>query len=196
MVWRYGESELRCVSSFNSLPFASLCFDKAPARPPDSAVRRLRRATNGLAVAITAGTLCRRVRRLSPEPRKKGTSLSYVAPRANLLRISPLTSATVLFILVVTRVCIQTAHAQNKGSTPKTKQAASSFFCNLPIIKGRTAMVFPKKPLLYAVIGIVLLYIWGLPGWVSVGFGMVGFLVAGGLNYCKLVVRTLPRDLK
>ena len=47
---------------------------------------------------LTADTCCPMVRRLSPERVRRGDNLSYVAPMANLSRISTHTVATPLFI--------------------------------------------------------------------------------------------------
>ena len=66
MLWGYGESKLRCVSGAKP-PFALLCFDKPPGSPPGLRARRLCRVARCQAIALTAGTLCRLVRRLSPE---------------------------------------------------------------------------------------------------------------------------------
>lgn len=52
--------------------------------------RRLRQAANYQAIALTAGTFYRKVRRLSPERNERGRILSLVAPRANLPRTRPL----------------------------------------------------------------------------------------------------------
>lgn len=95
MVGRHAESKLRWVSSVNApLPFASLCFDYAPARAPPrlGPAASSPRGANALALAATAGTLCRRVRRLSPEQgrgeRATSAHLPFVAPTANLPRVS------------------------------------------------------------------------------------------------------------
>ena len=36
----------------------------------------------------------------------------------------------------------------------------------------------------------------GFPGWLAAGVGVLGFLGFGGLQWTKLVISTLPRDLK
>lgn len=63
--------------------------------------RRLRQPANCQAIALTAGTFCRKVRRLSPERSERGQNPSLVAPRANLLRTRPLADDLALLYLVL-----------------------------------------------------------------------------------------------
>ena len=56
-------------------------------------------------------------------------------------------------------------------------------------------MAFPVKALLAAAVTCSLLYLVGFPGWAALAFGTLVFLKMGGLQYTKIVVKTLPRDL-
>ena len=56
-------------------------------------------------------------------------------------------------------------------------------------------MAFPGKGLLVGAVTGSFLYLAGFPEWFALAFAALGFLGMGGLHYCKLVVKTLPRDL-
>ena len=56
-------------------------------------------------------------------------------------------------------------------------------------------MVFPGKALLGAATAGTVLLVAGYPKWVAAILSFLGFLGLGGMEYCKLVYRTLPRDI-
>ncbi len=56
-------------------------------------------------------------------------------------------------------------------------------------------MVFPRKGVLVALVTTVVLVLIGFPLWIASLFGLMGFLGTGGLQYCKLFIRTFPVDL-
>lgn len=56
-------------------------------------------------------------------------------------------------------------------------------------------MAFPVKGLTAAAATGAFLFLAGFPMWAALVFGMLVFLGMGGLGYCKLVVKTLPRDV-
>lgn len=56
-------------------------------------------------------------------------------------------------------------------------------------------MAFPIKGLMAAACTGAFLFLAGFPMWAALVFGMLVFLGMGGLGYCKLVVKTLPRDV-
>ena len=55
-------------------------------------------------------------------------------------------------------------------------------------------MAFPLKGLVTAAATSAFLYLVDFPGVAALAFGTLLFLGMGGLRYCKLVVKTLPRD--
>ena len=57
-------------------------------------------------------------------------------------------------------------------------------------------MAFPVKGLVAAAATGAFLYLADFPGLAALAFGTLVFLGMGGLRYCKLVVKTLPRDLR
>lgn len=56
-------------------------------------------------------------------------------------------------------------------------------------------MVFPRKGILVGLVTTVVLVLIGFPLWIASLFGQMGFLGMGGLQYCKLFIRTFPVDL-
>ena len=90
MVWGYGESKLPSVSGAKAAIRITL-LRRVTCRRPLVAQRESASLPCGTppGLALAAGTLCRQVRRLSPEPSERGrhkTDLPLVAPTANLLR--------------------------------------------------------------------------------------------------------------
>ncbi len=56
--------------------------------------------------------------------------------------------------------------------------------------------MFPKRGLLCGVAGATICYLCELPGLVAVIIGVVTFLGMGGWSYSRIILKTLPRDLR
>lgn len=56
-------------------------------------------------------------------------------------------------------------------------------------------MPFPTKGAAVSVGGGVFLYLYGFPLTIAAALGLVGFLVMGGLDFTRVVSKTLSRDL-
>lgn len=179
--WRYRESKLRCVSSLDchSHNFASTVHQ--PFSPKCSAKASLH-ARNGWterqALALTAGTFCRRVRRLSPElvgaPLHE-EEVPYVALIVNLPCISKLGEQA---------HCFYRFSFAPRGRLPgwgMRKQALE--------------MAFPVRAVVVSTVAGGFLWFIGFPKWAAFLFSFLGFLGMGGLQYGRIVYRTFPRDL-
>ena len=57
------------------------------------------------------------------------------------------------------------------------------------------AMQFPRKEVIGGVAANVFLWLFGFPPWAALLFGTMAFLGMGGLEYFRLVMKTLPKDL-
>ena len=57
-------------------------------------------------------------------------------------------------------------------------------------------MVFPSRAVFVSSVAGSILLLVGFPKWAALTISFLGFLGMGGLQYCRLVYRTLPRDLK
>ena len=56
-------------------------------------------------------------------------------------------------------------------------------------------MQFPLKAVIGGVAATVFLWLFGFPPWAALLFGTMAFLGMGGVQYIRLVARTLPMDL-
>lgn len=56
--------------------------------------------------------------------------------------------------------------------------------------------MIPRKGLLSGLAGGAICYLFGIPGYISVFFGVVTFLVMGGWRYFQIAAKTLPRDIR
>ena len=56
-------------------------------------------------------------------------------------------------------------------------------------------MQFPRKGVIGGVTTAVFLWLFGFPSWAALLFGTIVFLRMGGVQYMRLVMKFLPKDL-
>ena len=56
-------------------------------------------------------------------------------------------------------------------------------------------MAFPKLALLTGIVTLLVMRILGVPSLISLALGAVIFMAMGGMQYTRVVIKYLPRDL-
>ena len=67
------------------------------------------------------------------------------------------------------------------------------FYCDRCCIL--KTMQFPRKGVIGGVTTVVFLWLFGFPSWSALVFGTIVFLRMGGVQYMRLVMKFLPKDL-
>ena len=184
MVWGYGESKLRCVSGTLGHHSHYCASTNRPAARLRLRTWRLCRAALRRVTAITADTLCRLVRRLSPELSERDRA------RRPLACCSDSESSP-----------YPTSDCRSPPFIPPRhvgQPRACVFVLEGCAFIGKTVlwvvMAFPGRALGITAATGLLLYLFGFPSRAAIGLCLVTFLVTGRA-YTKLFIKTFPRDL-